>query len=165
MNERLYVKPPAAETAELFSKEFALVKIPPAVVLTDAVPPGAAGGAASNDRVPSKWPLLPAALWSVIVVPVPFQEAGKSYSNTGVVWACAPDAASPNTAATAEIGMNVLMAYFFIARGSFYNSRFVLNTDNLLLYINHGLFARKNANFLAGWEENVSVNELVGFGQ
>ena len=78
INETLYVKPPAPKTAELFSKDVPLVRMPPTVVLTDwPVPPDGTAGA--NDRVPSKVPLLPAVLWSVIVVPVPFHEAGKLY--------------------------------------------------------------------------------------
>src|SRR5579864_7052897 len=109
------MNPPEPKTVELFSKPVALVRMPPALVSIDWVPPGAPGGtAADNARVPSRKPLLPAGLTSVIAVPVPFQEAGKSYSKRRVL-ACASDAARPNTAATADMGVNVFMICFFIA--------------------------------------------------
>lgn len=91
--------------------------MPPAVVVIDCVPTAAPGGtAADNARVPWVVPLLPAVLWSVTVVPVPFHEAGKLYSNTGVVCACAPDVASASTAMAADIGVNVFETNLFILR-------------------------------------------------
>jgi hypothetical protein len=160
INERLYVKPPALKTAELFSRAVALVRTPPAVVLSDWVPPGAPGGtAASNDRVPSKPPLWPAALWSVIVVPVPFHDAGKSYSNTGVVRACTSEAASPNTAATADMGMNVFIICFFITIAS-------LNCSCSDVSVARGTEAIKKGRWLQqkNWEMSAGVQNETCWG-
>src|SRR5579864_1301556 len=84
------VNPPAAATAELLRSVLLVVCMPPTAVARESVPAAAPGGRTVVERdgcfatVDETIPLFPAELRSVTGVPVPPQEAGKLYCNTGV---------------------------------------------------------------------------------
>jgi hypothetical protein len=90
-------------------------------------PTAAPGGTGvSNNGVPSVVPLLLPELTSVTVELVPLQDAGKSYSNTGLTCAFATEAASQNRAATADIEANVVMICLFIVIDPFSLVMFIM---------------------------------------